>query len=414
MRQVVHVSEFSESTILRDAGTEVAMELSVALADSVGVEVIAAADAHGRILAKRLEADADYPRFSNSAMDGWALRADGRTREFKLVGESRAGLPFADSLQAGEAIRISTGAELPIGADAVVPVEEGREMEGQLMTDVARIGGEFVRRAGRHKREGDQLVAAGRSLGAGELAMIAAFGVPHVAVRRRPRVALIGGGDELLEPGDPIVAGAVFDSNTPMLTALMRGAGCAVTSHRYAGDDRAAVRELLSAAADDADFVVTTGGISVGAHDHVAAAIDELGGELLLSGTSARPGRRLAVGMIPVGSRRVTVFCLPGNPLSSWVCFQLYVRRHIREMLGQAQPVRFEAELTDTVPRATGRTLILPGRTTTLLGARSFKPRRTESDDVTMIADCNALATIGTGESVAHNGLFVECEKVDV
>jgi molybdopterin molybdotransferase len=211
-----------------------------------------------------------------------------------------------------------------------------------------------------------------------------------------------------------MVAGSVYDCNTPMLSALMRGAGCAVSAHRYAGDDRAAVRELLGAAADDSDFVVTSGGISVGEHDHVAAAIEELGGELLLSGTAARPGRRMAIATIPVGSRRVTVFCLPGNPLSSWVCFQLYVRRHIRQMLGQAQPVRFEAELTDGVPRANGRTKILPGKTTTLLGARSFKPRRTESDDVTAIADSNALATIAPGDSFAHNGLFVECEKVDV
>lgn len=390
------------------------MELSVELADSVGVEVIAATDAHGRILAKRLDADAMYPRFSNSAMDGWAVRAVAGARRFKLLGESRAGVPFADSLQAGAAVRISTGAELPIGADAVVPVEEGREIDGELVVDVAPLTGEFVREAGRHKNVGDQLVAAGRRLGAGELAMIAAFGVARVPVRRSPRAVLIGGGDELLTPGDPIVAGAVYDSNSPMLQALMRGAGCAVASHRYAGDDRDAVRELLGAAATDADFVVTSGGISVGEHDHVAGAVEELGGDLVLSGTTARPGRRFAIATLPVGSRRVTVFCLPGNPLSSWVCFQLYVRRHIRQMLGQAMPVRFEAELIEPVQRGNGRSLILPGRTTTLLGARSFSPRRTESDDVTVIADCNALATLPPGESVAHNGLFVECEKVDV
>ncbi|MGH2960392.1 MAG: molybdopterin molybdotransferase MoeA [Solirubrobacterales bacterium] len=408
------MSEFSESTITRDASVEAAMDLSIELADSVGVEVIAAAAAHGRILAKHLDATADFPGFSNSAMDGWAVRADGAAREFNLVGESRAGAPFADSLQADSAIRISTGAELPIGSDAVVPVEEGREIEGRLVVDVAPLSGEFVRQAGRHKRAGEQIVPAGRKLGAGEVASVAAFGIEHVAVRCNPRVALIGGGDELLSPGDPMVAGAVYDCNTPMLSALLSGAGCAVSAHRYAGDDRAAVRELLGAAAADSDFIVTTGGISVGKHDHVAAAIEELGGELLLSGTAARPGRRFAIATIPEGSRSVTVFCLPGNPLSSWVCFQLYVRRHIRQMLGQAAPIRFEAELVEAVPRANGRSLILPGRTTTLLGARSFAPRRTESDDVTVIADCNALATLPPGESVAHNGLFVECEKVDV
>jgi molybdopterin molybdotransferase len=411
---VVHVSESSESTIVRDASITEAMELSVELADSVGVELIAAADAHGRILAKDLNADAMYPRFSNSSMDGWAVHAAPGARQFKLLGESRAGVPFADSLPAASAVRISTGAELPIGADSVVPVEEGREIDGKLVVDIAPLVGEFVREAGRHKLEGDRLVAAGQRLGAGELAVIAAFGIAHVPARRNPRVALIGGGDELLAPGDPIVAGAVYDSNSPMLKALMRGAGCAVSTHRYAGDDRAAVRELLGAAAADADFVVTSGGISVGEHDHVAGAIDELGGELILSGTSARPGRRFAIALLPIGSRRVPVFCLPGNPLSSWVCFQLYVRRHIRQMLGQAMPVRFEAELTEPVQRGNGRSLILLGRTTTLLGARSFAPRRTESDDVTVIADCNALATLPPGESVAHNGLFVECEKVDV
>ncbi|MBJ7354296.1 MAG: molybdopterin molybdotransferase MoeA [Thermoleophilaceae bacterium] len=408
------MSESSESTIARDATIEAAMQLSTELADSVGVEVIAAEAAHGRILAKRLDADSEYPRFANSAMDGWALRADGLQREFTLVGESRAGLPFADSLQVGNAIRISTGAELPNGADCIVPVEAGREIEDQLVVNALPVGGDFVRRAGRHKRPGDELVAAGRSLGAGELATIAAFGISQVAVRRAPRVALIGGGDELLSPGDPLVAGAVYDSNTPMLSALMRGAGCELDAHRYVTDDRAAVRELLGAAAEEVDFVVTSGGISVGEHDHVAGAIDELGGELLLAGTAARPGRRFAIATLPVKSRRVTVFCLPGNPLASWVCFQLYVRRHIRQMLGQAQPIRFEAELTEAVSRAEGRSRILLGRTSTTLGARSFKPRKTESDDVTAIAGCNALATIGSGGSVAHNGLFVECEKVDV
>lgn len=413
MCQAVDVSESSVSIVLQDATISEAKSLSIELADPVGVEVIPAADAHRRIIAKDLAATTDFPRFANSAMDGWAVRSADAQRSYKLIGESRAGQPFADSVVAGTAVRISTGAALPAGADAIVPLERGSELEGQLLTEVDAESGAFVRAAGRHVRAGDALVSAGRVLGAGELASIAAFGIRELAVRARPRVALVAGGNEILTPGDPLVSGAIYDSNSPMLRALLSGAGADVAANFYDSDDREGVRVLLAAAADESDLIVTSGGISVGAHDHIGGAIEDLGGELLLSGTAARPGRRFAIAQLPVGSRRVTVFCLPGNPISSWVCFQLYVRRHLRAMLGQEQPRVFEAALSEASPRQQKFSRVLLGRTSTNLGARSFTPRPSESDDVTAIASCNALATIGTGESVAHKGLFAECERVD-
>lgn len=414
MSETVDMNESSVREVLRDGSIADVKRLSIALAEAPGVELVAAADAHGRILAADLHAEFDHPRFANSAMDGWAVRAGAGKGGFSIVGESRAGMPYADSLALGEAVRISTGAEMPIGADAVVPVELGAEDGGHLIVDATPLPGDHVRVAGRHARQGSLIAAAGQLLGAGELAGIAAFGAAQIAVRARPRVALIAGGDELLAPGEPLVAGAIYDSNTPMLAALLDGVGAAVTSHRYASDDADAVTNLLGACATDSDVIVTAGGISVGEHDHVARAIGRLGGTLLLSGTNARPGRRMAIAEIPDGSRRVTVFCVPGNPVSSWVCFQLYVRRHLRARLGREQPRLFEAELIESVPRAGSGARVVLGRTKTLVGARSFRPRVCASDDVFAIAECNALATIDAGESVAHRGVFVECERVDV
>lgn len=390
-----------------------ARKLAVELAEATVSERVSTAQAHGRVLRSPVAAKSDFPRFDNSAMDGWAV-AEARPGGFRVVGESRAGEPFNGSLGTDEAVRISTGAALPPGAAAVVPIEHGTEQDARLMVDKPALVGEHVRSAGRHAQAGSEVVPVGIKLGAGELAAMLALGVETVSVAAAPKVALVVSGDELVDPGDPAPLGAVFDSNSPMLSALIVAAGCALVDVRFVPDDLDAMTEALDQARSEADLVITSGGVSVGDHDHVSRAIIELGGDLLVAGTTARPGRRMAIARLGGEVRARPVFCLPGNPLSTWVGYQLYVRRHIRAMLGQAMPPIFEAELRGQVPRSAKSTRIVLGRIATESGSRSFWPRDTRSDNTLALVSTNALATIESGDSVAQNGIFVECEKVDV
>lgn len=387
--------------------------LAIELAEQTATVVAATASAHGRILREPVLNAADFPRFDNSAMDGWAV-AEARPGSFRVVGESQAGKPFADGLSAGEAVRISTGAALPAGAASVVPLEVASEVGGVLTLEGPVLVGEHIRSAGRHALAGVEVVPAGTKLGAGEIAAIAATGVGEVLIAAAPKVAMLFGGDELIEPGEEASRGAVFDSNSPMLASLLEAAGCEIVAIERVVDDPVAVKGAIERSVLCADVILTSGGISVGAHDHVGQAIEELGGDVLATGTNARPGRRMTFARFAGADRSTTLFGLPGNPLSSWVGYQLYVRRHIRAMLGQSMPPMFEAELGESVPRSENGSRVLIGRTSTALGKRCFQPRDSRSDNTLALVSSNALATIDSGGSVAHKGIFVECEKVDV
>lgn len=407
------MSQSSASSSALQLSIDEARLLAVELAETTASERIPTSAAHGRILRDSVLSEADLPRFDNSAMDGWAV-AEARPGSFRVVGESRAGEPYLDGLAVDEAVRISTGAVLPAGAVAVAPVEIGSEADHLLTVAEPVLAGEHIRPAGRHALAGSEVAHRGTKLGAGEIAAIIAAGVGEVVVSAPPKVALVYGGDELISPDEQARYGAVFDSNSPMLAALLDAAGCSLVSTTRTTDDAASVSRAIEQAIAQADLVITTGGVSVGEHDHVMRAVNSLGGDLLASGTLARPGRRMAVARFSGVDRATTMFSLPGNPLSSWVSYQLYVRRNIRAMLGQAPPPVFEAELGQSVSRSAKGARVLIGRTSTDVGRRRFEPRDTQSDNTLALVSTNALATIDSGDSVAHQGIFVECEKVDV
>jgi molybdenum cofactor synthesis domain-containing protein len=308
-------------------------------------------------------------------------------------------------------VAIATGAQLPSGADSVLPIEHGCEVDRRLITGDTVTMGQHVRPAGRHAQTGNRLLTAGSIVGAGEIAVLAAFGLGTVAVRALPVATVIGGGDELTPPGEALAPGAIYDSNTPMLESLLGENGCATTARRYGTDDEGAVTELIERAVRESDFVVTCGGVSVGRHDHLPAALESLGALELVRGTTARPGLRFRLFTVsPEAGAPVPVFCLPGNPLSAWFCFQLYVRRFIAASLGIAAPRRLDAVLSTTVARAPERTKLAPGRVELQDTTAVFFPRRCASDAVTEIAGCNAYAIIEPGEIAANKGLRVECE----
>jgi molybdopterin molybdotransferase len=298
----------------------------------LAAEPVAATDALGRVLAEDVVAGIDLPPFDSSAMDGFALVA-GPGGELPVVGESRAGKPFAGSVAPGQAVRISTGAEIPAGADAVVPIERVEDLGDRVRAPETRPGAN-VRRAGDDVRAGQTVLRAGTRVGPAELGMLAAMGVTSAACARRPRVAIVATGDELRPPGEPLGPGQIHDSNAVTLGAMAGLAGAHVVARLGAGDDRVATLDALRAAIGAADAVCVSGGVSVGPHDHVRPALAELGVEQVLWGVRLKPGKPFWFGAREHDAERALVFGLPGNPVSAIVTFQLFVAPALRALQG--------------------------------------------------------------------------------
>jgi molybdopterin molybdotransferase len=309
-------------------------------------------NAGGRVLAEEVHATADVPRFDNSAMDGFAVRSDASSGALRIVDESRAGRPASRTLGPGEAIRISTGAALPVGADAVAPIEQVHEADGQVTPTAAVAPGKHVRRAGEDLHAGDVVLAAGTVLGAGALSVAVGAGAGSLPCARRPRVAILCTGDELRPPGSPLAPGEIHNSNAVMLAALAAQEGAEVATATAVGDTRAATEAALSTAFDGADVVIVSGGVSVGPHDHVKPALEALGVGERFWRVDLQPGKPTWFGTR--GSQ--LVFGLPGNPVSSFVTFVLFARPALRALQGaEPLPARERATLTEDVPRR-GRT----------------------------------------------------------
>ena len=309
--------------------------LTALLADvqPLGVEHVALGEAAGRVLGEAVSATLDVPPYTNSAMDGYALRAADAGQRLEISQRIAAGTP-ASPLAPGSCARIFTGGEIPPGADCVV-MQERVEADGNAAIIPADIpAGDNVRLKGRDVRQGDVLLNAGERLEAAALGHLAGQGVTQVAVRRRPRIALLSTGDEVIDPGTPLKPGQLYNSNRPMLTRLLENFGAEVVSQVSVPDDAERTRELLAEAAENADVVVSTGGVSVGEEDHVKTALTALG-ELSMWKLAIRPGKPLALGRLPrqgVGQARFVG--LPGNPVSGFVGAWLFLRPLMGALLG--------------------------------------------------------------------------------
>lgn len=301
--------------------------------------------AHGRVLAAPLHARHSLPGADVSTMDGWAVRAADlssgtSTCELVIAGESAAGHPSPAALGPGQAARISTGAVLPPGADAVVAQEDTTRAGDRLRVDLTRAGalapGHFVRRAGSDLLAGAEILAPGALLRAGDLALAAGAGHDSVLVHRAPRVTILSSGDELVPIGCPPGHGQVVSSNGLMLTCQARAAGALVRDLGIVRDDPEALKAALAAAAADADVVLVSGGISVGDHDLVWPTLLALGAAPLFRRVRMRPGRPLALARLG----DALVFALPGNPASSFVAFELFARPALRRLAGHPHASR--------------------------------------------------------------------------
>jgi molybdopterin molybdotransferase len=323
----------------------------LAALETLPAETVALSEALGRTLAEPLAALRDQPPWDCSAMDGYALRgADAAVgASLEVVGESAAGRAFDGTLKPGEAVRIFTGAPLPEGADAILVQEDADRDGDRVIAREAAVAGRHIRRAGLDFRTGEQLLSSGRRLGARDLALAAALGYPSVRATRRPRVAILATGDELVPPGATVGRDQIVASNTFALAAMVTGEGGEAIDLGIAPDDRAAIRAAVERAfAADADILVTLGGASVGDHDLVKPVLEEAGVALDFWKIAMRPGKPMMAGR---AGRRL-VLGLPGNPVSSIVCGVLFLLPALRRLAGRPRtgPDRRPARLGRDMP----------------------------------------------------------------
>jgi molybdopterin molybdotransferase len=295
-------------------------------------ENISLAAGHGRVLAKDVTARLTQPPTDVSAMDGYAVRAmDVATVPATLtqIGESAAGNAFQETVGPGQTTRIFTGAPLPDGADTIVIQEDADVAGDQVTMKESSAKGRFVRPAGLDFQMGDVGVAANRVLSARDVGLAAAMNVPWLTVARRPRIALLATGDEIVRPGEPVGPNQIISSNTIALMGLIKAAGGEAIDLGIASDDEDSLR-ALAAGARGADMLVTLGGASVGDHDLVRKVLGQEGLDLNFWRIAMRPGKPLIFGSIG----DTPMMGMPGNPVSSLVCGIVYLRPAIRAMLG--------------------------------------------------------------------------------
>jgi molybdopterin molybdotransferase len=295
-------------------------------------------DAHGCILSEAVVADVDLPAFDNSSMDGYAVRvADvahaSETNPVKLpvVGDIAAGSSSAYSVQPGLSTRIMTGAPIPAGAEAVVPIEWTDQGIASVSITRAPKPGQYIRRAGEDVRSGELVLDIGTRLGPGQIGLLAAVGRDRVKVRPRPRVVILSTGSELVEPGQPTRSGQIHESNSYILTTAAREAGATVFRVGIVPDDPHKLMDAIEDQLIRADLVLTSGGVSVGAYDVVKEVLSRLG-TVAFEQVAMQPGKPQGFGTI--GPDSTPIITLPGNPVSSYVSFEVFVRPVIRRMLG--------------------------------------------------------------------------------
>ena len=301
-------------------------------------ELVAVAEAAGRVAAEDACAVVDLPPFASSAMDGYAVRAVDLPGTLPVGAEVAAGAPVDRALAPGEAMAISTGGVVPAGADAVVPIEYVVQCGNEVEFPEAVAAGTNVRPRGGDMAAGDVVVAAGTRVAAGQLGALAAAGIVAVRCARRPRVAIVATGSELVPPGTPLAPGQVYEANAVMLAAALAAAGGLAETEPAVADDEEAHRQALERGLA-ADVLVTSGGVSVGPHDLVRSVERELGVEEVFWRVAIKPGKPVSFGV----RGETLVFGLPGNPVSALVGCELFVKPALRALQGLAEPLpRFQ------------------------------------------------------------------------
>lgn len=401
----------------RDSGSAGLLDVAVAMkkvlagALPLDAETVPLGEAGGRFTAVPYESPVDLPGFDNSAMDGFALisadTADGTRSsppELRIVGESRAGSPWSGTLERGQALRISTGAAVPAGADAVLRKEDATLDGETLRVDSATEPGRNIRCRGEVMVAGTEVLGSGTGLGPVELGILATIGRGEVTCHRRPQVALLTTGDELVEPGGSLAPGQIFNSNSVVVASLIEGAGAELDTVECVPDDRTAMVDALGRSLA-ADLTVICGGVSVGEHDQVKPALSELGVDQDFWGLALKPGRPAWSGRR--GDSRV--LGLPGNPVSVLVVFNLLGVPLLRTLGGGPLPEPAFARLSAPVSRLSDRVHMIPCHLEGAGAERVLTPLpQRGSHDFQALGDADCLAAVPAGTGRAEAGEVLE------
>jgi molybdopterin molybdotransferase len=367
-------------------------------------------EAQGLALAGDLQARFDSPPFDNSAVDGYALRSRDAVagRTFRVVDEAPAGHPARKKVREGEAIKIFTGGVIPEGADAVVMVENTSGWGEEFELKKAVLPESNVRKSGEDVRKGEVILRADTEVGAPEIALAATQGYGGLPVYRRPKVVVLSTGTELVEPGArDLSPGEIFDSNSFALLAQALDAGADARRLYAASDDAGALRVAMEEALSSADVVVTSGGVSVGEKDLVKDALLSLGVEQVFWGIKLKPGKPVFFGT----RKDAGFFGLPGNPVSAMVCFELFVRPALMQMMGREDKrrPRIEVYFDEEVENRFGRMHAMRVRLSrTEKGWRAESVGAQGSGIVSSLTKADALALIGPESEGVRVGEPVE------
>ncbi|MHB8612636.1 MAG: molybdopterin molybdotransferase MoeA [Candidatus Dormibacteraceae bacterium] len=401
-----------------------AARLVLELTPVLGSQRIALVDCPGRVLAQDLVAAAPLPAFPSSAVDGYALRAADAGRSLRVAGESAAGRPFERSVEPGAAIRILTGGVLPEGADCVVMVEEV-EVSGEVVrVPASLVAGQNFHKPGADLRAGERVLRAGTVLGAAEIGLAAALGLPELPVGRRPRVALLSTGDELVEVGKKPGRGQIPDSNRWALLAALRDAGAEVRLLGIGPDEPDALKQVVVDALAGSDVLVTSGGVSVGTHDLIKPLLESIG-TVHVGRVKLKPGKPFTFATLDRGIEEAPssvagvgrgggvriAFGLPGFPVSSLVTFEVFVRPALRKMQGYAQvqrptlPVRLGYDARATADRTEYQRVTLRREGSDLVAVSTGSQ---SSSRLMSLAGAHALVRIPPGDRGLSEGTIVE------
>jgi len=369
----------------------------------------------GRILAEDIRADFPMPRFTNAAMDGFAVRfdeianaSDDAPMTLPVSQELAAGAFSTEPLKAGTCARIMTGAPVPDGADTVVPFEQTSGFGSDTVEFYkAPKSGANIRHAGEEVKKGELLVAAGTRVTPAEIGLLATFGRDAAVVRQQPRVSIITVGDELRLPGEEAEPLAIYNSNLALLSTCIEATGAEVVETRQLRDDRNAIREALASAIDNADMVITAGGISTGQYDFMHETLGELGVEQKFWKVAQKPGKPFYFGATASGK---LVFALPGNPVSALVCLLEYALPALVLMQGATPALKFTAVLDEPFPADRKRHRFLFGATKIENGEiRCSVSQQTDSHMLTALTGADCLIEAEASHEPLPPGSLVTC-----
>ncbi|NEP61493.1 MAG: molybdopterin molybdotransferase MoeA [Symploca sp. SIO2G7] len=376
------------------------------------VETVSLDHSLGRVLGHSISSQLDFPHWDNSAMDGYAIRYEDVTTvpaQLTVVEEIPTGQVPQRTLQPGEAARIFTGGMLPVGADTIVIQENTQRQENQVTILAVPKAKAFVREQGSFYRAGTELLGAGIKIGAAEMAVLAAAQCVSVTVYRRPRVAVLSTGDELVDLKQPLGPGQIVDSNRYGLAALIAQTGAVPIALGIVPDQKAATYQAIVNALTQADVVVSSGGVSVGDYDYVDQILAELGASIHIRSVAVKPGKPLTVATSDSGQ---LYFGLPGNPVSSLVSFWRFVQPALRKLTGLTapwSPTGVWAQ-TDRDLKADGkRETYLWGRLSATENGYGFTPAAGghSSGNLINLSRANGLAQVPLGQTLIQSGAMV-------